>query len=475
MANSQSILAILLRTKSDNSGVKQAQSALKGINNFIQNLTGTNLISATSFAAVSYAIKQTVTDTLTYSDSVRKLSQNLSISTEEASKIIQVGDDFQVSVEQIETAMKMAVQNGFRPSIDSLAELADKYVATQDPIARANMLQSIFKKQWSNMAPLFSQGGEAIREAAKDAEKAGLVLSSDAVQGARDFEIALDKLKDSAEGVKYSVGTELIQALNAFLDPETFASNTVVTHLEKNILMIAKAKEAGREYSAEKRRQFTDELIGIQMTDRANRMLAAGLDLTAKNVVAVQDAEINATAVMKDYTKELLYNQAAAGLDADAAIYMAEQMGLVDQTSLVAMTELSKIRGEFDAGKITAEQYAERVSAINSAIVALQDKHVVITVDTIERYMRMGIASPRNLSGSRDADIGMAPGGPVYAGERYTVGEEGPEKFRPAVNGEILPHGAGGGTNYFYAPVTFKVENGQTLEQVMAELAVKRG
>lgn len=39
-----------------------------------------------------------------------------------------------------------------------------------------------------------------------------------------------------------------------------------------------------------------------------------------------------------------------------------------------------------------------------------------------------------------------AEGGPVMAGHSYIVGEEGPEVFRPAASGEIIPaHGVGGG------------------------------
>jgi hypothetical protein len=42
--------------------------------------------------------------------------------------------------------------------------------------------------------------------------------------------------------------------------------------------------------------------------------------------------------------------------------------------------------------------------------------------------------------------LGMAKGGPVIGGQPYFVGERGPELFVPSQGGDILPHGATGGT-----------------------------
>jgi hypothetical protein len=47
--------------------------------------------------------------------------------------------------------------------------------------------------------------------------------------------------------------------------------------------------------------------------------------------------------------------------------------------------------------------------------------------------------------GSLAGGIGKATGGPVMKGQSYLVGENGPEMFRPATAGTIVPNGGGGG------------------------------
>ena len=71
---------------------------------------------------------------------------------------------------------------------------------------------------------------------------------------------------------------------------------------------------------------------------------------------------------------------------------------------------------------------------------------------------------------------GFRMGGAVRAGGLYRVGEGGPELFQPAVNGRIIPNGAGVGQN---APVvvnqTFQVTvtNEPEFDRKLARLAQK--
>ena len=64
----------------------------------------------------------------------------------------------------------------------------------------------------------------------------------------------------------------------------------------------------------------------------------------------------------------------------------------------------------------------------------------------------------------------MTGGGPISAGQRYLVGERGPEYFVPGRSGTILPNGAGGGNGY----VTVQVAGSVATEQDLVE-AVRRG
>lgn len=155
-------------------------------------------------------IDQTVGSTVAYAKQVRELSTNLGISAEETSKIIQASDDYGISVETVTGALEMAVKRGFAPNIETLAKLADEYNSISDPIQRAARLSDVFGRGWTALTPILSAGGKAIRDAASEAEKLGLVLSDKDVQGARALEISIDNLNDRVDALKLKMGKDLV-------------------------------------------------------------------------------------------------------------------------------------------------------------------------------------------------------------------------------------------------------------------------
>ena len=210
MAN---VVEIILKAKD------QASKEVGGLSAKFEKLTGISIKSALSFgtftAAVGFAtdaLKDSVKETVDYAKTVRDLSQNLNITTEETSRMIQVADDYGISVGSMETAMKMALKNGFAPTIDSLADAADKYLAIQDPTERAAELTKIYGRNWAELTPMLKEGGAAIREAAYLTDDS-LIITKEAADAAREYEIANDSLGDSLQAMKYTVGKEVIPPL----------------------------------------------------------------------------------------------------------------------------------------------------------------------------------------------------------------------------------------------------------------------
>lgn len=162
---------------------------------------------------VKDVIDQTVGSTVKYAKEVRDLSTNLNLSAEETSKIIQASDDYGISVETITSALQMAVKKGFTPSIETLAKLADEYNNISDPTQRAARLTEVFGRNWTALTPMLKEGGTAIRNAAKEAERLGLVLSDKDVQAARELEIQIDNLNDRVDALKLKIGKQLIPDL----------------------------------------------------------------------------------------------------------------------------------------------------------------------------------------------------------------------------------------------------------------------
>ena len=91
---------------------------------------------------------------------------------------------------------------------------------------------------------------------------------------------------------------------------------------------------------------------------------------------------------MKSYSKELLFQQASAGLDADAQRQLAASLGLIDEKTSFALDAADKLKQRFLDGELTASQYARAIQDINSAINGLHDKSVTINIDTIQSTNR---------------------------------------------------------------------------------------
>ena len=133
MADRQ-VLELIFKTLKEGSGDKETAASLKGVKDSIGELSreflGVNLASLTAAGAIAgvgkFAIDATK-ETMAYAESVRELSRNLGISAEEASKLLQIGDDYKISAQEMTTALQLAVKNGFVPSIENLSILADTF------------------------------------------------------------------------------------------------------------------------------------------------------------------------------------------------------------------------------------------------------------------------------------------------------------------------------------------------------------
>jgi hypothetical protein len=210
-------------------GLKRSKSDLgnfkAGLKDVVEGLSGFNL-GAIGVAGAAVALGNTVRESISnfsnYAEAMDKMSMATGMSIEETSRLVQVADDFRVEQGAVEQAMKMALQNGFNPSIGSIAELSDKYRSIQDPTKRAAEMQKVFGKSWGDMVPLLEKGGEAIRKAAAEMDK-GMIVTRDAVEANRQFQKSMDDLADAWTSAQNDLAKSVIPTL-AF-DLKIVASN----------------------------------------------------------------------------------------------------------------------------------------------------------------------------------------------------------------------------------------------------------
>jgi len=187
---------------------KKTDQAMAGFKDFTKVLGA----GAAAIFTVSKGLDATIGSYVQYGQQVRELSTNLGISTEETSRLIQVSDDFKISVEEVRTSLQLAAKNGFEPSVENLAKLADRLQAMESPTERAAELSKIFGRNWAILNPLLAEGGDALRANAASIED-NLILSAESVAKTREWELALDEWQDRVEAAKIGVGSFLVEGL----------------------------------------------------------------------------------------------------------------------------------------------------------------------------------------------------------------------------------------------------------------------
>ncbi len=179
----------------------------------------TEINSAIGVAKQAYqllkgAVDATVGTFVAYADQVRTISQVTGQSSVEVSRMIQVTDDYKIKTESLNMVMKKMATEGMPLSIDALARLSDEYLKLAPGVERQIFLTENFGRGGADFAEIMLAGGDAIRTQS-EAISDNLILTEEAVQKARDYEIAQDDLKDSVEGLKIAIGQELTPVITA--------------------------------------------------------------------------------------------------------------------------------------------------------------------------------------------------------------------------------------------------------------------
>jgi hypothetical protein len=117
------------------------------------------------------------------------------------------------------------------------------------------------------------------------------------------------------------------------------------------------------------------------------------MDLNAQ-LAENQSQQAAAAAAMQEATAQMIYQQAAAGLDAGASLELANAMGLLSEQDYSVASVVGILKTEFDAnsdGMISAAEaargYTKSIELMNKAVQNLQAAKMPITVDNIAKEM----------------------------------------------------------------------------------------
>lgn len=169
----------------------------------------------------------------------------------------------------------------------------------------------------------------------------------------------------------------------------------------------------------------------------------AGQYIEAQNLAtAAQDVSISSvdklSIGMQKYTDLLLFNKAAAELDADAALALGVAMGVVDTQSVLAAQSVEVLKAKYDSNHDGAISASEAAAGYSAAVIELQKNIAAlpdqkdIRINVIQNGLMPSIPSPGSgqtaVGFSHGADFIVPPGYPndtfpmrVESGERVIV------------------------------------------------------
>ncbi|MFC0677529.1 hypothetical protein ACFFGH_06650 [Lysobacter korlensis] len=225
-----------------NRAAKLAEKRAKEIDDSLRQAgaaVGTAVAAGAAVAAV--AIKASI-DRM---DELSKAALKVQMPTEELSKLAYAGGLADVSVSDLESALGKLTKSqaaalkgtseqaqvfealgisvkkadgSLRGSGEVLADFADKFAAAQDSPELMAAGMAIFGKSFQGIIPLIKDGSQGLREAGDEAERLGLVLTTEAGQSAEAFNDNLTRLQGALDGVTSVVAAQLAPHLNELTD-----------------------------------------------------------------------------------------------------------------------------------------------------------------------------------------------------------------------------------------------------------------
>lgn len=399
--------------------LKKVSQGLDAVDNATENAAETTRSAGIDFTKFNQALEigekalqymeqayeALVVPTVEYAAQVRDLSRLTGMSADESSRMIQVADDLTISYETLTTALQAGVRNGIDPSVESIAALSDEYLTLEPGLERSAFLMDNFGRSGQDLAPLMERGREAILDMS-DSIDANMIMTQNAVDMAREFEIATDNLSDAVEGAKYRIGTELVGAI-------TDATNATIEYIEASRELYEREMEQyritgelGNNWTALDRAAaeqiVTEENLQAVMDEYDESLrsviVSTGLAYTsnegyiqslwnvspsAEDAADAQDELKTALDLvntsMGALTTQMLYQQAAAGLDAESTLALARRLGLLDENTYSALRQVQDFKaGLVDLngdGLISAAEGAgeliTKVEQINDSMVEL--------------------------------------------------------------------------------------------------------
>ncbi len=193
---------------------------------------------------------------------------------------------------------------------------------------------------------------------------------------------------------------------------------------------------------------------GINKWREALQKVAEATDETGEEQIGLSARADRLRASLEQVTTELIFQQAAANLDAEATLLLARELGLIDEATFAVAQEAQRLRAAYDLGAISAEEFAAETRILRDDVNSLTSKDITINIDTlaanrnVDAFTKQLAGVPRSITTVVEVRQ-LFPGGPavpllgLQEGGQFTIPDRGPM-----------------GDN---VPVSFMAERGETV------------
>jgi ABC-type transporter Mla subunit MlaD len=309
MANNQIVIDAIL--------VDKVSGAVGKINNAWTEFNSALQIAASAGRVIAGVYDKTVNSTLKYADSVRQLTDISSASSEEASRFIQVLDDYQLTAQDALTATKALTRQGHEPTLDVLAKLSTQYNNLNSEQEKNEFIIKNLGRGGLEWARVLGLGEDAIRALNEEVNK-NLVLTEQQSAAAEKYRLQLDQLQDNIEAYKNVIGNALIPVLSDMLTVE----NRVIQLMEEGMNPYEARRQAVKELA-----EAEDELI--QTEENLNQQL----EITYSTLSESESAVKKAIDAYRQFNGQLVSTKQQLAQNAEEIHKWGERMYELQETS----------------------------------------------------------------------------------------------------------------------------------------------
>ena len=237
MALGSIVISLLMATGAFESDAKKAEKRLQQLNKEAKQLGAVMGAAIAGGAAIATASIKSAIDSM---DELSKAALRANMPTEEFSQLAYAGDLADVSVQDLTSSMGrlakaqsdalkdssaqgrifdalgISVKNAdeqLRSTSDVFADFADRFqeMKGSPEIVAAGM--NIFGRSFQNLIPLMANGSQGLKDAADEADRLGITLSTKAGIEAEAFNDNLTRLQSAVTGLWRAVAADLLPDL----------------------------------------------------------------------------------------------------------------------------------------------------------------------------------------------------------------------------------------------------------------------